>query len=226
MTATIWPEEMVQAFKPDYVAPLVGYLTSEANEDTTLGLFEVSGGWVAGVRWQRSYGHAFNGKVTPERLMSKWDRVVKFDENATYPNSTAESLEQIIANFGADSSDDDEGSSDGEASGEMGARLDFSDPEDADLVKKAKEQEIEPGTYTYGERDVMLYNLGIGATEQQLKYTFEGSDEFQAIPTFGVIPPFATSSGMPRQPSPHFRRIRAPADRGGRQSTFCPTSAP
>jgi multifunctional beta-oxidation protein len=28
MTATIWPQEMVDAFKPDYIAPLVGYLTS------------------------------------------------------------------------------------------------------------------------------------------------------------------------------------------------------
>lgn len=49
---------MVQAFKPDYVAPLVGYLTSEANTETTQQLYEVSGGWVAAVRWQRAYGHA------------------------------------------------------------------------------------------------------------------------------------------------------------------------
>lgn len=29
MTSTIWPQEMVDAFKPDYVAPVVGYLTSK-----------------------------------------------------------------------------------------------------------------------------------------------------------------------------------------------------
>lgn len=28
MTSTIWPQEMVDAFKPDFIAPVVGYLTS------------------------------------------------------------------------------------------------------------------------------------------------------------------------------------------------------
>ncbi|KAH9458188.1 hypothetical protein Pst134EB_010491 [Puccinia striiformis f. sp. tritici] len=31
---------MVQAFKPDHVAPLVGFLTSEANQDTTGKIYE------------------------------------------------------------------------------------------------------------------------------------------------------------------------------------------
>jgi len=48
---------MVQAFSPDYVAPVVGYLGSEACE-TTMGLYEVSAGWCASLRWQRSYGYA------------------------------------------------------------------------------------------------------------------------------------------------------------------------
>jgi multifunctional beta-oxidation protein len=29
MTETVWPKEMLEAFRPDHVAPLVGYLTSE-----------------------------------------------------------------------------------------------------------------------------------------------------------------------------------------------------
>jgi multifunctional beta-oxidation protein len=29
MTATIWPQEMVDAFKPDFIAPIVGYLSSD-----------------------------------------------------------------------------------------------------------------------------------------------------------------------------------------------------
>lgn len=48
---------MVKAFSPDFVAPVVGYLTSEANEDT-YGLFEVSAGGCAAYRWQRTYGYA------------------------------------------------------------------------------------------------------------------------------------------------------------------------
>lgn len=48
---------MVKAFSPDFVAPVVGYLGSEANQDT-MGLYEVSAGWVASIRWQRTAGHA------------------------------------------------------------------------------------------------------------------------------------------------------------------------
>lgn len=48
---------MVAAFSPDFVAPIVGYLTSEANE-TTQGLYEVTAGWCGSYRWQRTYGYA------------------------------------------------------------------------------------------------------------------------------------------------------------------------
>jgi multifunctional beta-oxidation protein len=55
MTKTIWPQEMVDAFKPDFVAPLVGYLSSDECQ-TSGDIFEVSGGWAAKVRWQRTGG--------------------------------------------------------------------------------------------------------------------------------------------------------------------------
>jgi multifunctional beta-oxidation protein len=35
-----------------------------------------------------------------------------------------------------------------------------------------------------------LYNLGLGAKRTELKYVFEGAEDFQVLPTFGVIPPF------------------------------------
>lgn len=80
MTQTIWPQEMIDSFKPDYVAPVVGYLVSQANESTTGSLFEVSGGWAAQTRWQRSFGHAFSNKkeLTPEQIISKWDLITRF----------------------------------------------------------------------------------------------------------------------------------------------------
>lgn len=36
----------------------------------------------------------------------------------------------------------------------------------------------------------MLYNLGIGAKRTDLAYIFEGHEDFQVLPTFGVIPQF------------------------------------
>jgi multifunctional beta-oxidation protein len=71
-------------------------------------------------------------------------------------------------------------------------------------VKKAKQEKHEPVKHTYTERDVALYNIGIGATEKELKFTFEGDENFQAIPTFGVVPQFASSAGMPLDWLPNF----------------------
>ncbi|KAJ8502009.1 hypothetical protein ONZ45_g11934 [Pleurotus djamor] len=103
MTATVWPQEMLDAFKPDFVAPVVGYLTSEDNEDTTGSLFEISGGWAAQTRWQRAGGHGFpvNKPLTPEDIAAKWSVITTFDDGrTTNPSSTQEALQQLLENFG------------------------------------------------------------------------------------------------------------------------------
>lgn len=215
MTQTVWPQEMVDAFKPDYVAPVVGYLVSEANQNTTGSLFEVSGGWAAQTRWQRSYGVAFPHKkeLTPEMIIAKWDGITKFgswiasafkihsisanapplDGRATYPTSTQEALQQIIGNF---SSSNDE---------EEGDNL-YADAEDSEATTKAKLVK-EAGEYSYTERDIILYNLGIGATEQELQWVFENDDHFGPLPSFGVIPQFATNASLPFDFLPNFNPV-------------------
>ncbi|QRV90224.1 short chain dehydrogenase [Ceratobasidium sp. AG-Ba] len=191
MTATIWPEEMVKAFSPDYVAPLVGFLASESNEDTTGALFEVTGGWAARTRWQRAGGHGFpqNKELTPEDVLSKWNIITNFDDGrATYPTSTQEAIQQIVENFSNTASDS------------------AVDPEDPSAITEAKKQiaASEPVEFEYTERDVILYNLGIGATEKELHWTFEGHENFQVLPTFGVIPQFGASSNMSYDFVPNF----------------------
>ena len=57
MTATIWDKETLEIFSPAFIAPPVGFLASEANQATG-GLFEISGGWMAQFRWQRTKGYA------------------------------------------------------------------------------------------------------------------------------------------------------------------------
>ncbi|RXW21030.1 hypothetical protein EST38_g4808 [Candolleomyces aberdarensis] len=80
----------------------------------------------------------------------------------------------------------------------------FADPEDSALVAEAKKHVEPPVEYNYTERDVILYNLGIGATEQELQWTFEAHDQFAALPTFGVIPQFPCSTGIPLDFLPNF----------------------
>lgn len=99
---------------------------------------------------------------------------------------------QIAENFGNEADD----SAGGSGSNSSDASSPYADPEDSKLVAEAKTKVEEPLEYHYTDRDVILYNLGIGATEKELQWTFEGDDEFAAIPTFGVIPQFMASGGL------------------------------
>ncbi|KXN91728.1 Peroxisomal hydratase-dehydrogenase-epimerase [Leucoagaricus sp. SymC.cos] len=102
----------------------------------------------------------------------------------------------------------------------------FADPEDSRLVADAKRVVPDPVPYEYTERDVILYNLGIGATEKELQWTYEGDDEFAALLTFGVIPQFPASTGLALDWLPNFNpakllhgeqylNIKAPIPTGG-----------
>jgi len=103
MTSTVWPQEMVDAFKPDFIAPLVGYLSSADNVETNGALFEVLGGWAAQTRWQKAGGHAFttDKPYTPEDVIAQWADITNFDDGrATHPTSTQGAMQQMIDNFG------------------------------------------------------------------------------------------------------------------------------
>lgn len=82
------------------------------------------------------------------------------------------------------------------------------DPEDPELVSKAKRNVEAPLDFTYTERDVILYNLGVGATEKELQWTFEGDDAFSALPTFGVIPQFMASGTISLDWLPNYNPVR------------------
>lgn len=178
MTATIMPEEMVQAFKPDYIAPLVLALCSDKCPTPTGGLYEVGSGWCGRTRWQRSGGHGFpvDVKLVPEEVVKNWERIVNFDDGrADHPEKAADSTGKIMANLENRSI-----KSKDEASGN----------EHLDAINKALKQEGQPTEFVYEERDAILYNLGVGAKRTDLRYVFEGAEDFQVLPTFGVIPPF------------------------------------
>lgn len=102
MTRTIMPEEMVQAFKPEYIAPLVVALCSDKLPNPTGGLYEVGSGWVGETRWQRSGGFGFPIDVvlTPEELLTKWAGINNFEDGrADNPSDTQAGLKSIMANM-------------------------------------------------------------------------------------------------------------------------------
>jgi multifunctional beta-oxidation protein len=145
-------------------------------------------------------------KVAPEDIREKWELITRFDDRATYPDSAMDSQKQMFANFATAQGEAAAASSPAPAQGSSSGG-DYSDSEDSKIVVEAKKAKHGSTEYTYTERDVALYNLGVGATEKDLNWVFEQSDNFQAIPTFGVIPQFPASSGMSLDWLPNFSPV-------------------
>ena len=185
MTRSIMPEEMVQAFKPEQVAPLVIALCSDKVPKPTSGnLYEVGSGWHARTRWQRSGGHGFpvDVKLTPEAVAKAFADIVNFDDGrADHPEDGQDGLRSMMNNMqnkaGGDSGQSGQGAS-----------------EYLQNIENAKELQSKGTQFRYDDRDVILYNLGIGAKRTELPFVYENSDSFQALPTFGVVPYFGAET--------------------------------
>ena len=80
LTATVLPQEVVDALKPEYVTPTVVLLTHEESS-TTGRLFEVGGGWVSETRWEQSEGVFFQDAFTAEQLADNWGDVTSFEKS-------------------------------------------------------------------------------------------------------------------------------------------------
>ncbi|KAJ8787872.1 hypothetical protein J1605_022673 [Eschrichtius robustus] len=86
LTQNILPDDLLEALKPDYVAPLVLWLCHESCEENG-GLFEVGAGWIGKLRWERTLGAIVRQRtqpMTPEAVKANWTKICDFD-NATKP---------------------------------------------------------------------------------------------------------------------------------------------
>ncbi|HEY5147072.1 MAG TPA: SDR family NAD(P)-dependent oxidoreductase, partial [Polyangiaceae bacterium] len=173
MTETILPPDLVAALKPEFVSPVVAWLCHESCEENG-SLFEVGGGYVGKLRWERTEGALFrlSRTMTPEGVQAKWGAITDFTK-ATHPTNVTESMQPILGNLGT-------------AKGKGGNE--FID------VDEALGYEAPPMTSTYDERDLALYALGVGAgrdpldtKELALVYELSG-DGFKMLPTFPVAP--------------------------------------
>ena len=165
---------MVEALKPEYVAPLIAYLCHESCQETG-SIFECGSGWVSKVRWQRTGGVGFpiNKPLLPEHIAAKWNVICDFDDGrATHPTSTQESFAGVQENFDNVSKDQ---------------------PAAASSVKSAesaKSAKLPVAKFSYTEKEVILYALGVGSKKTDLPLVYENSDSFVTLPTFAVIPAF------------------------------------
>lgn len=85
MTETVMPKEVVDALKPEYVAPFVAYLVHDSCQDNGA-LYEVGAGFIAKQRWNRTEGVQYDvSNLTPESIKEKWAQVNSFEKGSTYP---------------------------------------------------------------------------------------------------------------------------------------------
>jgi 3-hydroxyacyl-CoA dehydrogenase/3a,7a,12a-trihydroxy-5b-cholest-24-enoyl-CoA hydratase len=183
MTETVLPKELLDALKPEYVSPLVAYLVHESCEETG-GIFEVGGGVMNKLRWERTVGKTFKlgREITPDAVKAAWGQITDF-EKSTHPANITESMQPVMDNLASKSKGGNEFI-------DVDAALGFEFPE-----MKSK----------YDERDLAIYALGVGAAQdpldtEELQYVYEmNPNGFHAIPTFGVIPAIGTVLQMAKE---------------------------
>lgn len=111
MTATVMPKQIVDAWKPEYVSPIVQFLCHESCPKSG-SIFESGGGWCAEVKWSRTPGHYFDVDTgfKVEDIAANFDKITSF-EGSDFPDDTHlasgrnpmlnKQLKQIIAKMQA-----------------------------------------------------------------------------------------------------------------------------
>lgn len=183
MTEDIMPQEALEDLKAAYIMPLVVYLCHDSYNETS-GVFELSGGHICKLRWQRTKGAALRepGKeMLAEDVRDNWSAVTDWKE----PNNVKDILEANMyaaAQIGRIQSGDND--------------LCSGHPIQPQLAKQHKFADI---TTEHDQYKCILYALGVGMSTKDpdhLKFLFEGSEDFCVLPSYGVIPAFQALGGL------------------------------
>lgn len=85
------PPDVLENLKPDWVVPLVARLVHSSNTQESGQIFEVGGGHMAKLRWERAKGALLktDDSLTPGAIARKWNDVNDFSQ-PSYPTGPAD----------------------------------------------------------------------------------------------------------------------------------------
>lgn len=94
MTATVLPKDLVEAFKPEYVAPIVGFLCSESPKVPIGRVFEAGSGWFGELQWRQAEGACFDldNDFGPADIEKQWEKITDLS-NASFPDIAKETAQ-------------------------------------------------------------------------------------------------------------------------------------
>lgn len=100
MTETVMPPDVLESLRPEWVVPLVAVLVHKNNTQDNGSIWEVGGGHIGKLRWERSSGQLLKADdtYTPDALLKKWEQVVDFSkpQYPTGPNDFVTLLEESM----------------------------------------------------------------------------------------------------------------------------------
>uniref|UniRef100_A0A8D9AY98 Peroxisomal multifunctional enzyme type 2 n=1 Tax=Cacopsylla melanoneura TaxID=428564 RepID=A0A8D9AY98_9HEMI len=165
LTQDILPPDFFEELRPDLIAPVVAWLCHEQCEENGT-IIDSAVGWAAKCHMVRGGGSLLRQSITEpvmlENVRELWSRVTDMSQAIR-----VDRMEGTVGNIMDKLNELKHGSS---------SSLDL------DYVE---------GSFSYNNRDAILYALGVGATTRDssdLKYLYEGHEDFSVIPSYGIIP--------------------------------------
>lgn len=112
--------------------------------------------------------------LTPEAVHAAWEKITTFsDGRSDNPESPQDGLKNVMKNL-------QNRKSGGKAKSGVNKEI-------LESIEKAKKIEAAGTAYEFDDKEVILYNLSLGAKKTDLKWVYEGNENFEALPTFGMF---------------------------------------
>ncbi|KAF7284371.1 peroxisomal Multifunctional enzyme type 2 isoform X2 [Rhynchophorus ferrugineus] len=165
LTEDILPPDVFQALNPEYIAPVVAYMCHDDCEENG-SVIEAAAGWAGKCTIIRANGTLLRSpesdNVSIENVKQNWSKITD------------------ITNYSLLSSIQ-------EATGALIESLDASGTKEGTNNQDSDETDV----FEYTDKDLILYALGVGTTvadPTEIKFLYEGHEEFSTLPTFFVLP--------------------------------------